>query len=297
MHSSITIDALRALDAIDKKGSFAAAAESLYKVPSTLTYTVKKLEEEMGVALFDRSGQRAILTPAGQLVLEHGREILLATSRLFDSVQQLESGWESEIRVARDTVINSQRLFDVLEDFNKLDHKVNVSLGVEVLGGGWDALHSRRADIVIGATGELPKGMFKTHKIGCLSFVFAVSPSHPLADHNGVLEANTLSEYPAIVVSDTSQALPVRNSGLFDSKRVIRVNSMEAKLEAQAKGLGVGYLPIHMAAPYIKSGELVEKQCEIPRPDQDLFIAWHKDQEGKAFDWFIKKLCSLEWGL
>ncbi|EAR54223.1 transcriptional regulator, LysR family protein [Photobacterium sp. SKA34] len=297
MNNVITIDALRALDAIDKKGSFAAAAESLYKVPSALTYTIKKLEEDMGVALFDRTRQRAILTPAGKLVLEHGREILLATNRLVDSVQQLESGWENEIRIARDTVIDAQILFDVLHDFNQLDNKVDVSLGVEVLGGGWDALHSRRADIAIGVTGELPKGMFQTYKIGCLSFVFVVSPEHPLADYDGVLDAKTLSEYPAIVAADTSQILPVRDSGLFNSKRVIRVNSIESKLAAQAQGLGVGYLPRHIAKPYIASGELIEKQYEIPRQEQDLFIAWHKDKEGKAFEWFVKKLCSLDWGL
>lgn len=297
MNNAITIDALRALDAIDKKGSFAAAAESLYKVPSALTYTIKKLEEDMGVALFDRTRQRAILTPAGKLVLEHGREILLATNRLVDSVQQLESGWENEIRIARDTVIDAQILFDVLHDFNQLDNKVDVSLGVEVLGGGWDALHSRRADIAIGVTGELPKGMFQTYKIGCLSFVFVVSPDHPLADHDGVLDAKTLSEYPAIVAADTSQILPVRDSGLFNSKRVIRVNSIESKLAAQAQGLGVGYLPRHIAKPLIASGELIEKQYELARQDQDLFIAWHKDQEGKAFEWFVKKLCSLDWGL
>ncbi|WP_391086894.1 LysR substrate-binding domain-containing protein [Vibrio sp. NH-UV-68] len=297
MHNAITIDALRALDAIDKKGSFAAAAESLYKVPSALTYTIKKLEEDMGVALFDRSRQRAQLTPAGQLVLEHGREILLAANRLVDSVQQLESGWENEIRIARDTVIAPQPLFDLIEDFNTLEHKVDVSLGVEVLGGGWDALHSRRVDIVIGATGELPKGLFQTHRIGELSFVFAVSPDHPLAEYEGILEAKTLSAYPAIVVSDTSQLLPVRDSGLFNSKRVIRVNSMETKLNAQAQGLGIGFLPKHMAVPYIERGELVEKRCEIPRPDQDLFIAWHKEQQGRAFDWFVEKLCQLDWGL
>lgn len=297
MNNAITIDALRALDAIDKKGSFAAAAESLYKVPSALTYTIKKLEEDMGVVLFDRTRQRAILTPAGKLVLEHGRDILLATNRLVDSVQQLESGWENEIRIARDTVIDAQILFDILHDFNQLDNKVDVSLGVEVLGGGWDALHSRRADIAIGVTGELPKGMFQTYKIGSLSFVFVVSPDHPLADHDGVLDAKTLSEYPAIVAADTSQILPVRDSGLFNSKRVIRVNSIESKLAAQAQGLGVGYLPRHIAKPFIGSGELIEKQYELPRQDQDLFIAWHKDQEGKAFEWFVKKLCSLDWGL
>ncbi|WP_235869864.1 LysR family transcriptional regulator [Veronia nyctiphanis] len=249
MNNAITIDALRALDAIDKKGSFAAAAESLYKVPSALTYTIKKLEDDMGVVLFDRTRQRATLTPTGKLVLEQGREILLATNRLVDSVKQLESGWESEIRIARDTIIDAQILFDVLHDFNELDTNVDISLGVEVLGGGWDSLHSGRSDIAIGVTGELPKGMFQTHKIGRLSFAFVVSLNHPLADHEGPIDSKTLSKYTAIVASDTSQVLPVRDSGLFNSRRVIRVNSVESKLAAQIQGLGVGYFPKHIANP------------------------------------------------
>ncbi|MEC4726585.1 LysR family transcriptional regulator [Shewanella sp. D64] len=297
MHHAITIDALRALDAIDKKGSFAAAAESLYKVPSALTYTIKKLEQDMNVALFDRSKQRAQLTPAGRLVLDHGRDILLATHRLMDSVQQLESGWESKIRIARDTIIPQSPLFSVIKEFNKLKQNVELNLGVEVLGGGWDALHSRRADIVIGVTGELPKGLFQTHKIGSISFVFAVSPNHPLASVEGELASTLLSEYPAVVVSDSSQLLPVRDSGLFKSRQVIRVNSMESKLLAQVEGIAIGFLPEHMARPYINKGLLVEKNCAIPRSNQDIFIAWHKDNEGRAFDWFKQKLCEIEWGI
>ena len=297
MHSSINMEALRALDAIDKKGSFAAAAESLFKVPSALTYTIKKLEDDIGVALFDRSKQRAVLTPAGRLVLEHGREILVSANRLMDSVQQLESGWETQIRIARDTVLSEQPIFDLIKAFHTLDHKVDVSLGVEALGGGWDALHSRRADIAIGVTSELPRGLFKTHSIGVLNFVFAVAPHHPLAVYDGEIDAELLSQYPSVVVSDTSQILPSRESGLFDSKQKIRVNTMESKIKAQLQGLGVGFIPKHLAKPYLDSGQLIKKRCTLPRTNHELFIAWHKEQSGKAFDWFIERLCQCDWGL
>ena len=69
MHHAITLEALRVLDAIDQKGSFGAAAEALFKVPSALSYTVQKLESDIGVNLFDRSKQRAQLTAAGRLLL------------------------------------------------------------------------------------------------------------------------------------------------------------------------------------------------------------------------------------
>ncbi|MEZ9421126.1 LysR family transcriptional regulator [Vibrio breoganii] len=295
MYNNISIDALRALDAIERKGSFAAAAESLYKVPSALTYTIKKLEDEVGTPLFDRSKQRAQLTAAGRLVLEHGREILLATNRLYDSVQELESGWESEIRLARDTIVPEQKIFPLISKFNNLQQKVDVNLGVEVLGGGWDALHSRRADIVIGANGELPKGLFSTHKMGEISFVFALSPKHPLANSPNTISNEQLQDYASIVVSDTSQILPVRDSGLFKSRQLIRVNSMESKIAAQIEGLGVGFIPTHLAKPFLESGQLVEKECAIPRPSHEIYLAWHKDQTGKAFEWFIEQLCNLNW--
>ncbi|WP_286234565.1 LysR substrate-binding domain-containing protein [Thalassotalea sediminis] len=295
MHPAITLDALRAIDAINKTGSFAAAAQSLYKVPSALTYTIKKLEEDIGATLFDRSKQRAVLTPAGKLVLEHGREILHATSKMVDAVSQLESGWEKHIRIARDTIIPSTVLFDVLAEFTQLKQQVDVTVSVEALGGGWDALHSQRADIVIGASGELPKGMFHTYKIAQLTFIFAVPPEHALARVDGPIEAEHLHDFPSIVVADSSQYLPVRNSGLFNSKQVITVNNMDAKVEAQRRGIGVGFLPLHFAQPLIDSGALIQKACAIPRPNQDLYIAWNKRQEGKAFDWFIDKLCQANW--
>ena len=118
MTQTLNIDALRALDAIDKTGSFAAAAQSLYKVPSALTYTIKKLEQDLNTELFDRSKQRAVLTPAGKLVLEQGRDILIATQKMRDAVEQLESGWEREIRIARDTVIPSNKLLPLIKEFS-----------------------------------------------------------------------------------------------------------------------------------------------------------------------------------
>lgn len=50
---ALTLEALRVMDAIDRRGSFAAAADELGRVPSALSYTMQKLEEELDVVLFD----------------------------------------------------------------------------------------------------------------------------------------------------------------------------------------------------------------------------------------------------
>jgi DNA-binding transcriptional LysR family regulator len=72
---AITIEALLVLDAIEHRGSYAAAAEQLGKVPSALSYIVQKLEEQLNVTVFQLQGMRAVLTPAGKHLLTEGRKM------------------------------------------------------------------------------------------------------------------------------------------------------------------------------------------------------------------------------
>src|SRR4030065_197971 len=69
----LALDSLTVRVAIERHGSFAAAAEVLHRVPSAVTYAVQKLEEDLGVSIFDRSGHRAQLTEAGRELLREGR--------------------------------------------------------------------------------------------------------------------------------------------------------------------------------------------------------------------------------
>jgi DNA-binding transcriptional LysR family regulator len=295
MHAAFTLDALKVLNAIDQKGSFAGAAEALYKVPSALTYTMQKLETDLGVSLFDRTGQKAKLTPAGRLVLHEGQEILQAAVRLQEKVQQLDSGWETKIVMAKDTVVPDRPMFEIISDFCKLDKLVELEIIEEALGGGWDALYSQRADIAIGVGGELPKGQFNIIPMGSIEFAFVVASHHPLAEYIGTVESELISQYPSIVVSDSSRSLPERNSGLFDSKQQIKVSNMASKLEAQIQGVGTGFLPLHIAKPFLESGALVAKSTPIPRPAMPVYVAAPRAKSGLALDWFLQKISNKQW--
>ena len=84
----ITIEVLETLDAIERRGSFAKAAEELNKATSAVSYAVQKLEEQLDIALFQRQGRRSVLTPAGRLLLAEGREILQTTARLANKAKR-----------------------------------------------------------------------------------------------------------------------------------------------------------------------------------------------------------------
>jgi DNA-binding transcriptional LysR family regulator len=89
LSSPITVEALLVLDAIEYRGSYAAAAEQLNKVPSALSYIVQKLEEQLNVTIFQRQGRRAVLTPAGKHLLAEGRKVLSTINSLAEQTQTI----------------------------------------------------------------------------------------------------------------------------------------------------------------------------------------------------------------
>lgn len=290
MYSPITLDALRTLDAIDRRRSFAAAADELFRVPSAISYTVSKLEEDLGVELFDRSRRKAELTPIGRLILEQGRQILIATEELTALAKQAVEGWETELRICIDSVLDCEPVFDLIQRFQIIQPHTEVRLTEEVLGGSWDALNAEQCDIVIGAEGDPPSQGFGIHVLGQVDLVFAVAAGHPLAKVAEPIPLSAIHDYPTVVVADSSRYLPVRSTGLLDGRSRIVVPSIEHKIAAQAKGLGVGYLPLHRIQRELSGGTLIGLALEEPRAPQSISAAWRITNKGKGLEWFISQL-------
>ena len=287
----LSLDALQVLDAIERRGSFAAAAEELFRVPSAITYTVQKLEQDLDVLLFDRRGHRAVLTPAGLELMQQGRHLLRAAGELECRVKRLATGWETELRIALDAVINVDRFLPVLADFYKEQSGTRLRLFGEVLGGTWDALVSNRADLAIGVSGETPAGGgYAVRPLGSVEFVFAVAPSHPLAALPEPLTREQIVAYRAVAVGDTSRNQPPRSVGLLSGQDVLTVPSLEAKIAAQVAGLGCGYLPRFAAMVEAGARRLVIKEVEEHNPQERGGYAWRAGEKGRALRWFVKRL-------
>lgn len=295
MHNALSLDALRALDAIDRKGSFAAAAETLYKVPSALSYTIAKLEADLDVALFDRSKQKAQLTPAGQLLLDQGRALLHAANQLQNAVKQLDTGWETQFVIAKDSIVPNTPVLNVITQFLQLGKITQVRMTEEVMAGGWEALQTGRADIAVGLSGDFAKGQFTVLPMGEVEFVFAVAPHHQLAALDRIVSQEDVQQHTAVIVADSAIDAPKRSSGLFDTRQRVIVDNMQAKIAAQKQGLGIGFLPRHLISNELARGELIAKASSIPRDKLPLYLAWHKQSQGQALNWFSEHLMAVNW--
>ncbi|MGA9033036.1 MAG: LysR family transcriptional regulator [Sulfuricaulis sp.] len=286
----LTLDALTVLDAIGRKGSFAAAAEELHRVPSAMTYAVQKLEEDLDVLLFDRSGHRAQLTEAGKQLLSEGRHLLHAAAELEARVKRVATGYEVELRIAVDDVIPMERLYPLFGEFYVQDCGTRLRILTEVYGGAWDALVTGRADLVIGAPGEGPSGGFSTRPLVSIEWLFAVAPAHPLAKVPEPIPPEEILRYRSVAAADSSRNLPPRTSGLLTGQDVLTVPDMRHKIAFQCAGLGVGYVPAHMVRAELEAGRLVAKQVLETKPGMTLLTVWRTADKGKTLRWFLRKL-------
>lgn len=291
MNSPITLDALKVLDAIERKKSFAAAADELFRVPSAISYTVNKLEDDLDTALFDRSKRKAELTPVGKMIVEQGRLILKATDELTHMAKQSASGWELELRICIDSILLFQPIYKLIAQFQQEYPWINIRVTEEVFGGTWDSLIAGSCELIIGATGEPYSSDLTTYNLGNVDFVFAVAQDHPLITEQQPLTNEMVKKYPSVVVADSSRHLPGRSAGLLDGQSRLTVSSIEKKIEAHLLGLGVGYLPFHRIKDQLASGQLVTLALDKPENrSNNLCMAWRKDNQGKALAWFVKNI-------
>ncbi len=292
---NISLELLQLLDAIDRRGSFAAAAQALHRVPSAVTHAVAKAEGLLGYALFRRVGRRAVLSEAGRSLLDGGRPLLDAAGHLERRARQVADGWEAELRIAVDALVPAERLFPLIAAFHAEGHGTEIRLSGEVLAGCWDALLGGRADLAVGAPGDLPPGGgLAATPLGAVDFVFAVAPTHPLAAEAEPIPAERIRCHRAIVLADTARSLAARSSGLLSGQPVLSVPDVAAKVAAQAAGLGVGYLPRAIAEREAAAGRLALRRTVEARPPTVLHLAWCAGHRGQALRWFRERLAQPE---
>lgn len=291
----LTPDALALVQAVADHGSFAAAARELGLVPSAVTYRVRQVEDALDVLLFDRSSRQARLTAAGNELLCAGQQLLQDIDAMANRVKRVATGWEAEFTVAVDGALSSSTVMELAEAFYALQPTTRLRLRDETLAGTLEALVSGRADLALGVVvepGTTPG--IQSHELGDLAFVYAVAPHHPLAAQPQPIGDEVLVKHRAVAVADSVQQ---RNSALtmalLTGQDVLTVGTMRAKLDAQLRGLGGGFLPEPLARPYLESGRLVARDVKRTTRRIRMSYAWREAGPlgpGRALQWWLAQL-------
>lgn len=287
----IPLEALQTLDSIDRKGSFAAAADELHRVPSAITYTIKKLEEQLNIKLFDRDKQRAKLTATGRLVLDKGRHILQQVQQLEEQAQLADSGWEKQLRIVIDTILPCEPFWPLLKELQQQRPWLDIQILDEALSGSWEALSTDRADLIVGVSGDEPAGgHWKRTCLGSLSMLLYCSPTHPAHQLDSPISHEALASFTHIMISDSARHLAHRHVEQLGLQQTLTVSNLQQKISALENGIGISHLPRYVAEPLVQQGKLIRLHTGKPSAPAPFFMCWKKEDTGKANAWLRQKI-------
>jgi DNA-binding transcriptional LysR family regulator len=288
----VTLDALLVLNAIDRAGSFAGGAEQLFRVPSAVSYTIHKLEQDLGIRVFDRSGHRAKLTEAGAQLLKDGRELLRLAEELERKAKDVGAGREARLWIAVADVVPRSAVYPLLRAFHEVpEHEsTHLQITMQAQATCWETLIAGRADLVIGAPEPGPDVTgFQTLALGEVELALVVPTTHPLARAQEPLPAHLYAHYS--IVRQT--AWPFGDRRDHASHELLMVDNYDSQVEAIRHGLGIGWVPAYLVQEDVAAGRLVTKVV-ANSPRLRLAAAWCVARMGSGLEWFLDQLRSRE---
>ena len=291
----LTPDSLTMLQVIAEAGSFAAAARQLGLVPSALTYRVRQIEDALDVLLFDRSARQAKPTEAGTELLREGGRLLQDIDAVANRVRRVATGWEPQLTLSIDGVISPHTMLELVEAFYAMSPPTRLKLRDGIMSGTREALTSGRADLAIGVSNIASDvAGLQQAPLGDLLFIYVVAPHHPLASMPEPITDAVMLRHRAVAVADSAQRGGM-TMGLLGGQDVLTVDTMQAKVQVQLRGLGGGFLPEPMVRPYLEAGRLVAKRVARPERQLRLHYAWGGPgftAPGRALQWWLQQLQS-----
>lgn len=243
----MTYDQLRNFITIVEVGSFKAASEKLHKSQPSLSVSIKKLEEELGLTLFSRETYRPKLTPHGQLFYTQSKKTLLSFYELESLAKELSQGVEATLTLAIDAIVPLHHLGPALQRFFA-DKKTQLNICMEVLEGSYVLLEEEKADMAIAPILE-QKDLFKTYPLFQVKMIPVISSEmaqDPLKKE--------LDDIPQIIVSSSKRSLK-KDFGIEQGKKwYVTEHSLKAHLIKSS--LGWGRLPEHLVLEDLQQGRL-----------------------------------------
>lgn len=221
-----------------------------------ISYTIANLEQQLGLALFERDGRRPVLTEAGRALVADAKRIGMLVDELKARATALRRGLEAELGLAVDVVFPTVRLVSALEDFSREFPTVMLRLRVEALGGVAELVASGVCQI--GLIGPVRDGCEKLERraIGTVRLVPVAAPGHQLAHAPRPIPGGMVREHLHLVLTDWTSLTEGQDFGV-SALRTWRLGDLGAKRALLLAVLGWGNMPEEMVAEDLALGRLV----------------------------------------
>ncbi|WPU67130.1 LysR family transcriptional regulator [Peredibacter starrii] len=257
----MTFDQVLVFHKIVQSGSFKQAAAELHKTQPAISLSIKKLEEEMEVDLFDRSGYRPELTDHGKAFYERSLKVLQGMTELEGLSQSFRKQQEPEISISVDGISPLPKLLHIFKNFGEKHPNTKLNLTFDILSEIERRVLEREAQI--GVTHFISdKNALDVVPVTTVKMVPVMSKE--LFKERKVKNQKDLLEIDQIVIGDKNPR--GASFGLLDEGRKWRINDNNFKRDIIFAGLGWGHLPDHSIVRELAEKKLVVLEFEDIHP-------------------------------
>jgi len=263
---------------VAREHRFSRAAEKLFRTQSAVSQTIRKLEVELGEALFDRSSREGVLTDAGKVLVEYAEKLLNLRSEAAESLVELRELQKGKLVIAANE-FTALYLLPILAEFRRLHPMIKITVQ-RALGSHIpdDVLRYRAEFGVLSYEPQEPS----VHSVVVYldELVFVVPPKHPLASAKQVSIRQLGAEsFVAHIVSS-----PYRDKvlQLFKTHKTplhmdLELPTLQAIKQFVALGSGVAFLPEISVETELARGELVRIPVRELQLKRRLRLIYRKD--------------------
>ena len=288
---------LKAFCLIVEKKSFSKAAEAKFMTQSAMSHLVRKLEDELGVQLFIRSGRAVIPTPAGNLFYDHAKRILGQYKKMEDDICVLMKRVKGTLSIGADVTAATHLLPQVFYSFSREYPEVKVELSVSSAEGIMSDIHEGKVHVGI-IEGTIRKPSVFMQEIAEDEIVLIASDDNPLTKRKALTPQDLVSQ-PFIMPEEGSGTRELIGSFMLKmgiAPERIKVSMVLGNPELIVRmvqaGMGISFVSKWSVFQGIKEGSIKLLNIQGKRLQRKFFfISMDKEPltaSAKTFAKFIK---------
>ncbi len=268
MHPRVSLEQWLAFKTVVDSGSYVLAAEALNKSQSSISYAIARLNDQLPQPVLSLQGRKAVMTEAGQVLYRHAEQLLNQATQAEAIAGSLALGFESEVTIAVDVLLEVGALVCAFEEFSQEFPHTRIRVLETSLSGTAESLIEKTADIVVGS--NIPTG-FRGAPLLRVKMIPVAAPGHPLVkDRENVSEVE-LRNMRQVVLRDTGTHRQ-QDAGWLQSEQRWTVSHFSTSIKLLHSGLVFAFIPENWIEEDLRQGSLRRIPIE---PSIDRTIQMH----------------------
>jgi len=274
----MTLNELRYVVAIAQERSFGRAAQRCFVSQPALSVAIQKLEEELGLQLFERGKTEVTVTPVGERIVEQAQKVLEEATRIRDIAQAGKNQLVGVFRLGVIYTVAPYLLPDLIPALNDRAPQMPLEIEENLTEHLEAALKTGRIDAAIIALPFRPPGIV-TEFLYEEPFQVVVPQQHKWAKRKSIQPAELSTEHTILLNvghcfrDQVLDACPELNRS---DAPITRTNSLETIRNMVASGLGVSVLPRDALTPKYHSRLVVAVPFSRPVPTRRIGLAYRR---------------------